>query len=88
VISTAPDGFSPEIEAELVSVSLTRTGEILPDEKAQAVRLKRKDGEYTVICLHGEVISEVGLIEANGRKGYGKVMVFPPDEPDGVTLAW
>jgi hypothetical protein len=69
-------------------VRLTKTGVTLPDDKAQAVRLKRKDGERTVICLHGEAISEGGLIEANGRRGYGKVIAFAPGEPDGVTLAW
>lgn len=77
-----------DLKAELVPVRLTRTGETLPGEKAQAVTINRGGNNYTVICLHGEVISEVGLIEANGCKGYGKVMVFAPETKDGVTLAW
>jgi hypothetical protein len=88
VVSTAPAASSDDAVSELIPVSLTRTGEILPDEKAQAVKIKNERGAYTVVCLHGEVISEVGLIEANGKKGYGKVIVFPPDNPDGIVLAW
>jgi hypothetical protein len=88
VIATAPINSVPDVKAELVPVTLTRTGETVPAEKAQAVKINRGDCEYTVICLHEEVISEVGLIEANGRKGYGKLIVFAPDMADGVTLAW
>ncbi|MDR2900354.1 MAG: heparinase II/III family protein, partial [Treponema sp.] len=88
IISTAPVDSEFDVKAELVPVTLTRSGETLADEKAQAVKINRGADEYTVICLHEEVISEVGLIEANGCKGYGKVMVFTPDNTDGVTLLW
>lgn len=88
VVSTAPAETQTSLTAELVPVTLTRTGETLADEKAHAVRVSTENGDYTVICLHGEVISEVGLIEANGCMGYGKVMVFAPGDQNGQTLAW
>ncbi|MDR2901015.1 MAG: heparinase II/III family protein [Treponema sp.] len=88
VIATAPINSALDVKAELVPVSLTRSGETVPEKKAQAVKINRGANAYTVICLHEEVISEVGLIEANGCKGYGKLMVFTPESPMGITLLW
>ncbi|MDR2901150.1 MAG: heparinase II/III family protein [Treponema sp.] len=88
VIATSSASSPLNVKAELISVSLTRTGETVPAEKAQAVKINNGNGDYTIICLHEEIISEVGLIEANGCKGYGKLMVFTPENTDGVTLAW
>ncbi|MDR2900146.1 MAG: heparinase II/III family protein [Treponema sp.] len=88
VISTAPVNSALNVTAELIPVTLTRNGETVPNKKAQAVKINKENDEYTVICLHEEIISEVGLIEANGHKGYGKVMVFAPNNTNGITLAW
>ncbi len=88
VISVSPAENAQDIAAELIPVSLTRTGEVLGDDYAHAVRLHKNGEQYTVLCLHQEVISEVGLLEAGGFQGYGKVLVFSDEEPQGLCLAW
>jgi hypothetical protein len=88
VIAAAGISSYKGVSAELIPVKLTRTGETLPDDKAHAVRITRGLDSHAVICLHGEVISEVGLIEAGGFKGYGKLMVFSDVDGDGLCLAW
>ncbi|MCL2085228.1 MAG: heparinase II/III family protein [Oscillospiraceae bacterium] len=88
VIFTAPSKTIHSLSAELIPVTLTRTGETLPDEKAQAVRVTRNGREHVVVCVHNEVISEVGMLRAGKHKGYGKILVFSRDRPGGACLAW
>ena len=45
--------------------------------------------EYTVLCCHEELISEVELLETNGHCGYGKLVLFAEGLPDtGLCMEW
>ncbi|MDR2940038.1 MAG: heparinase II/III family protein [Clostridiales bacterium] len=86
----ATDAASQEINlsARMLPVTLTKTGETLPGEKAHAVRISLNGDDFTVICLHEEVIAEVGFVAAGGHAGYGKLLAFTPEIPAGICLAW
>lgn len=80
-------GSKPAV-VEKAAVSSLRFGHTFTDEKAQAVVITKDGKETTVIVCHSEVISEVDLLCANGKNGYGKVLVFTQDNPEGLCLAW
>lgn len=82
------EGAPPDITARLVPVTTVRKRNTLPDEKAQAVEVVRAGQSYTVLVGNGETVSEVDLLRAGGGEGYGKALVFTPDAPDGICLAW
>jgi len=85
--ANAPDGAAP-VEAELLPVEKLRQRTVLPDNAAQAVRIRKAGRETVLLCCHAEVISEVDLLAAGGYSGYGKMLVFTPEMPQGLCLAW
>ena len=76
------------VTAELLPVRRVRRGDTLPAAMAQAVRLVKDGRESVVLACHGEVISEVDLLEAGGCTGYGKLLVFTGGCTRGLCLAW
>lgn len=76
------------VTAELLPVRRVRRGDTLPAAMAQAVRIVKDGRETVVLACHGEVISEVDLLEAGGCTGYGKLLVFTGDPRRGACLAW
>lgn len=87
VLSLQENG-DEKIVAELLPVSRQSNGHHLPASEAEAVRIQKNGAEYTVIAAHAEVISEVDMLAANGHAGYGKLLVFGPEMPDGLCLEW
>lgn len=79
---------TPQIAARIVPVTTVRMPKLLPAEKAQAVEITSNGQSYTVLMCSGETVSEVELLRAGEREGYGKAIVFTPESPDGVCLAW
>lgn len=69
-------------------VSLAKKGIFLDENKAQALKICRGKEEYVLIFCHEEIISEVDLIEAGGYKGYGRVLLFSPENEDGICLQY
>ena len=76
------------VTAELVPVTSFRLDKTITAADAQAVRIVKDGREVTVIISHGEVVSEVDMLCANGHHGYGKVLLFTPENPKGICLAW
>ena len=76
------------VTAELLPVRRVRRGDTLPAAMAQAVRIVKDGRESVVLACHGEVISEVDLLEAGGCTGYGKLLVFTGGCARGLCLAW
>ena len=62
--------------------------QIMPAAKAEAVEIRCEDDEAVVLFCHQEVIAEVGLIQTGDYKGYGKTIVFTPENPQGECLQW
>lgn len=87
VLSLDADGPAP-VQAELLPVQRLRRGDTLPAALAQAVRIRKAGQETVVLACHGEIISEVDLLEAGGCSGYGKLLVFTGGAPRGTCLAW
>lgn len=88
VLSLSKLGENNNMEAELIPVTTLRLKRNIPQDKAQAVKITRNSQSYVVVICHGEVISEVDLLVANQHEGYGKVLAFTPENPDGICLAW
>ena len=88
VLSLDGDGRPHPLTAELLPVTRLRRGDTLPDAMAQAVRIVKDGRETVVLAGHGEVISEVDLLEAGGCTGYGKLLVFTGGCKRGLCLAW
>ena len=88
VLSMDAEGPARPVEAELLPVRRLRRGDTLPDDAAQAVRIRKDGHETVVLACHGEIISEVDLLSAGGYAGYGKLLVFDDGAPRGVCLAW
>ncbi len=85
VIATG-DG-APKLGIEALPVSTRIRKRSLSKEQALAVRIEADGAQWTLIACHGEIISEVDLIEASGHAGYGKLMAFGPDGQTRV-LNW
>lgn len=88
VISTQEKGNNQDVLVEQIPVSLEKSGKILTDEMAEAVRIKINEEEYVVIFCHEEIISEVDLISAGGYSSYGKVLLFSNKNPKGICLQY
>lgn len=78
----------PDIALEVLPVSLSGTGTAIPPHKAQALGITAQGNSWTVLLCHTEVISHVDLLRAGSCEGYGKVLVFGPDLPQGLCLGW
>lgn len=75
-------------QAKRIPVTKIISGEILTDAQAEAVQIQ-KDGKSAVVILcHGEVISAVDMLSAGGYHGYGKLLVFTQQIPEGICMAW
>lgn len=88
VIAVSGAGQDIKAEAELLPVTMARSGRTLPPEEGEAVRIRKNGREYVVILCHEELVSEVDLFTAGGHKSYGKLMVFTPERPEGVVLQY
>ena len=88
VLSMDCDGRGHTLSVERIPVKKEISGELLEPAQAEAVRIEKDGRSAVVILCHGEVISAVDLLEAGGYSGYGKLLVFTQDEPDGICLAW
>ena len=76
------------VSAEKMPVTSLRFDRGYTDAQAEAVKITKQGKEITVLISHAEVISEVDLLCANGYNGYGKALVFTPEDPQGVCLTW
>lgn len=76
------------VQARLEPVRMQRTQCVLPQEKAQGVVITHAGQTHTVIASHGECVSGVDLLSCNGHSGYGKLLVFENQTPQGTCLAW
>lgn len=76
------------LTVQRIPVRLAKSGRYLKEEEAAALRIVREGKEWTVIISHTEIISQVDLLEANGKSGYGKVLVFPPNVSKAFTAEW
>lgn len=72
----------------LLPVGLCRSKKQLDSSQAQAVEVLVNERSYTVIMVFDEIISEVDYFQAGDYTGYGKVMVFSPQDPEGICLTW
>ncbi|ABX43379.1 alginate lyase family protein [Lachnoclostridium phytofermentans] len=88
VISTGEKGDNQDVIVEEIPVSLEKSGKILTDKQAEAIRIKINEEEYVVVFLHEEIISEVDLIFAGGYSSYGKVLLFSNKNPRGICLQY
>lgn len=87
VISTSgSDG--QEIDAQVLSVSKVRSGGLLREEQAEAVRIVKNGKEHVVIFCHQELISEVDYFTAAGYASYGKTLVFSEDNREGICVQY
>lgn len=75
-------------DATLLPVRKLCAGTELNESQAQAVRIRCGAQEAVVLACHGEVISEVDLLCAGPYAGYGKCLVFTPENPLGHCLTW
>ena len=76
------------VKAMRVPVTKKISGEVLTDEQAEAVYIEKSGKTAVVILCHGEVISAVDMLAAGNYYGYGKLLVFTQDQPQGLCLAW
>lgn len=88
VLSLDGNGTARPVCAEVLPVAKLRLKTPLTAGQAQAVRVEKAGAVYTVIACHAEVISEVDLLSAGGKAGYGKLLVFGPGMEDGLCLAY
>ena len=88
LLSMDCDGKDHGIMASKVPVTKLISKEILKEEQVEAVKIRKNDKEMVVILCHDEIISAVDMLEAEGYYGYGKVLVFSEDQPEGVCLEW
>ena len=89
VIAVGKKGEDNALTAELLPVTARRKKIILPKTRAAGVRIVKNEREYTVLCCHEELISEVELLETNGHCGYGKLVLFAEGLPDtGLCMEW
>lgn len=70
---------APPLTVTPLEVSLVKSGQALPPHTAGAVRVNRDGEEWVVLVCMSEIISEVDMLAAGGKAGYGKVLVFGPD---------
>lgn len=75
------------VTAQLLPVHRLRRGDRLCDAQAQALRILKDEQETVVLACHAEIISEVDLLTAGGYAGYGKMLVFSAQYPQGLCLA-
>lgn len=88
VISTNDiDNIKP-FEAYKVPVKSVLKGTIINDNFAEAIKIQKDNKNYTVIVCHQEVISPVDLIEADGCKGFGNIIVFDKSKEIETVLNW
>lgn len=76
------------VEVEKIPVTKIISQQTLTDSQAQAVRIRKNGKEMVVILCHDEVISAVDMIKADQYYGYGKILVFTPEVPEGYCLGW
>ena len=76
------------LQARRIPVTKAISGETLENAKAEAVQIERDGKSAVVILCHAEVISAVDMLSAGGYHGYGKLLVFTPQTPEGICLAW
>lgn len=88
VLAAEEVGKELVLEAELLPVSMVRSGRTLEAQEAQAVRIKKNGREFVVIVVLQELISEVDYFTAGGYCSYGKVMAFTPSCKEGVVLQY
>lgn len=87
VISTAGEE-GQSVSAERIPVSKVRSGQLLDETQAEAIRIVKNGKEHVVIFVHQELISEVDFFTAGGYASYGKTLVFSEDEPEGVCVQY
>lgn len=78
----------PELTVRRIPVRLAKSGRVLGEEEAAGLRIVRNEEEWIVIISHTEIISQVDLLEADGKRGYGKVLVFLPDTSKPFVAEW
>ncbi|MDL2324939.1 heparinase II/III family protein [Ruminococcaceae bacterium OttesenSCG-928-A16] len=88
VITTGKAGSLPQLTAQLLPVQLLAAQKQLPAQTAKALKITCNGQSWLVIICHNEVIAEVDMLAAEGYYGYGQVMVFTPQNPRGICLAW
>ena len=67
---------------------MVRSGKKLSPKQAQAVEVIKNEKKYVIMVVFDDIISEVDFFRADGCEAYGKVMVFTPEDAEGICLAW
>ncbi|MEG1153451.1 MAG: alginate lyase family protein [Ruthenibacterium sp.] len=88
VISVDAADKNANLTAEIVPVTSFRLDKTITKAQAEAVHIVKDGREITLMISHGEAISEVDMLCANGQHGYGKALLFTPEQPKGICLAW
>lgn len=78
----------PDVTARLIPITMAISGKELTPAQAQAVEIVKDNKTYRVIMVFDEVVSKVDFFKAGDSEGYGKVLVFMPENKDGICLAW
>lgn len=84
VLAMSPAGV-PELQAELLAVRRPINEETVADSVAQAVRVTVGGEQAVVVLCNSDVTT---LLEAGGFEGYGQVVVYGSEQPQGLCLSW
>lgn len=76
------------LAARRIPVSRAAGGQPVPPSVAEAVQLEAGGQSAVVLFCHAELAGGVDQLCAGGYRGWGRVLVFTPDAPEGLCLAW
>lgn len=83
------EGAPQPLAAKRIPVSRAASGQTLPAQAAEAVEIQKGGQSAVVLFCHAETAGGgVSPFCAGGYHGWGRVLVFTPEAPDGLCLAW
>lgn len=82
------EGAPQPVEAKRIPVSRAANGQPLAPREAEAVEIQKGGQSAVVIFCHTQTMQGVEQFCAGGYRGWGRVLVFTPQAPEGLCLAW
>lgn len=83
------DAGAPQpVTAQRIPVFRASGGDVLPRAVAEAVRIEKGGQSAVVLLCHAELAHSVEQLRAGEYHGWGRVLVFTPECPEGLCLAW
>lgn len=82
------EGAPQPFEARRIPVTRASNGQALPSQKAEAVQIEKGGRNAVILLCHAETADGVDQLSAGGYRGWGRVLVFTPEAPEGLCLAW